>query len=83
MKSVLITGASTGIGQACALHLDRLGHRVYAGVRHEKAAQELRELASDRLVPLLLDVTDQDQIDDAAARIGHGLAGVVNNAGVR
>jgi NAD(P)-dependent dehydrogenase (short-subunit alcohol dehydrogenase family) len=85
VKSVLITGASTGIGRTCALHLDRLGHRVYAGVRTEDRAQELRELASDRLVPLVLDVTDQAQVDEAAERIGKddaGLYGVVNNAGV-
>ncbi len=85
MKSVLITGASTGIGRACALRLDRLGHRVYAGVRTEQHAQQLREIASGRLVPLLLDVTDQAQIADVAARIsadGDELAGLVNNAGI-
>lgn len=84
MKSVLVTGASTGIGRACALRLDGVGHRVYAGVRTQEHAEQLSELGSDRLVPLLLDVTDQAQIDDAAARIGQdgdGLAGVVNNAG--
>jgi NADP-dependent 3-hydroxy acid dehydrogenase YdfG len=42
VRSVLVTGASTGIGQACALYLDRLGHRVYAGVRREQHARELR-----------------------------------------
>lgn len=85
VKSVLVTGASTGIGQACALRIDRLGHRVYAGVRTQEHAQRLRELASGRLVPLRLDVTDQAQIDDAASRIGQegdNLAGVVNNAGI-
>lgn len=87
VKSVLVTGASTGIGRACALRLDCLGHRVYAGVRTQEHAQQLRELGSDRLVPVTLDVTDQAQVDDAAARIGQsvggdGLAGVVNNAGV-
>src|SRR5215469_8745133 len=85
VKSVLVTGASTGIGRACALRLDRLGHRVYAGVRTQEHAKQLSELGSDRLVPLLLDVTNQAQIEDAAARIGQdgdGLAGVVNNAGI-
>jgi NAD(P)-dependent dehydrogenase (short-subunit alcohol dehydrogenase family) len=46
VRSVLVTGASTGIGQACALYLDRLGHRVYAGVRREQHARELRQRGS-------------------------------------
>jgi|HubBroStandDraft_1064217.scaffolds.fasta_scaffold10543_3 NAD(P)-dependent dehydrogenase (short-subunit alcohol dehydrogenase family) len=85
VKSILVTGTSTGIGRECALRLDRLGHRVYAGVRTREQARELSALGSGRLVPVLLDVTDQVQIQDAVARIGHdggGLAGVVNNAGI-
>ena len=85
MKSVLVTGASTGIGQACALHLDRLGHRVYAGVRKEADAQGLRERGSDRIVPVLVDVTDQAKVDAVAKQIGGdagGLDGLVNNAGI-
>jgi NAD(P)-dependent dehydrogenase (short-subunit alcohol dehydrogenase family) len=84
VKSVLVTGASTGIGRACALRLDRLGHRVYAGVRTQEHAKQLRELGSDRLVPLVLDVTDHEQIEQAATRISAdgGLAGLVNNAGI-
>ena len=85
MKSVLVTGASTGIGQACALHLDRLGHRVYAGVRKEVQAQELRGRGSGRITPVILDVTDQAQVDAVAAQIaadGGRLDGIVNNAGI-
>jgi NAD(P)-dependent dehydrogenase (short-subunit alcohol dehydrogenase family) len=85
VKSVLVTGASTGIGEACALRLDRLGHRVYAGVRSEEHAHGLRQRGSDRIVPVFLDVTDQGQIDAAAKQIADGggrLDGVVNNAGV-
>ena len=62
MKSVLITGASTGIGRATALHLDAAGWRVFAGVRKEEDAASLREAGSERLVPLMLDVTDAAQI---------------------
>jgi NAD(P)-dependent dehydrogenase (short-subunit alcohol dehydrogenase family) len=85
VKSVLVTGASTGIGEACALRLDRLGHRVYAGVRSEEHAHGLRQRGSDRIVPVFLDVTDQAQVAAVAKQIGDGggsLDGVVNNAGV-
>ena len=85
MKSVLVTGASTGIGEACALRLDQLGHRVYAGVRGEEQGHELRQRGSDRIVPVLMDVTDQAQIDTVAKQIadhGGSLDGVVNNAGI-
>lgn len=87
MRSVLITGASTGIGRATALHLDAAGWRVFAGVRRDEDALSLREAGSDRLVPLTLDVTDPGQIAAAAERIGDetddgGLDGLVNNAGV-
>lgn len=87
MRSVLITGASTGIGRATALHLDAAGWRAFAGVRREEDAASLREAGSERLVPLLLDVTDSAQIAAAAERIGEevgeaGLDGLVNNAGI-
>jgi NAD(P)-dependent dehydrogenase (short-subunit alcohol dehydrogenase family) len=85
VKSVLVTGASTGIGEACALRLDRLGHRVFAGVRSENHAERLRGRASERLVPAFLDVTNQEQIDAVAKQIadaGGSLDGVVNNAGI-
>jgi NAD(P)-dependent dehydrogenase (short-subunit alcohol dehydrogenase family) len=85
VKTVLVTGASSGIGEACAVHLDRLGHRVYAGVRKEEHAQALRDIGSHRMVPVFLDVTDQAQIHAAAKQIAGeaaGLDGVVNNAGI-
>ncbi len=86
MRSVLITGASTGIGRATALHLDGRGWRVFAGVRREEDAEALRAAGSERLEPLLLDVTDAGQIAAAAERVaadgGAGLDGLVNNAGV-
>jgi NAD(P)-dependent dehydrogenase (short-subunit alcohol dehydrogenase family) len=84
---VVITGASTGIGAACALYLDQLGWRVFAGVRKQADGNSLQQQASDRLTPLLLDVTDTAAIaaaaDTVAAAVGPaGLAGLVNNAGV-
>jgi NAD(P)-dependent dehydrogenase (short-subunit alcohol dehydrogenase family) len=87
MRSVLITGASTGIGRASALRLDAAGWRVFAGVRREDDAASLREAGSERLSPLILDVTDAAQIaagaDTIAAELGEGgLDGLVNNAGI-
>jgi NAD(P)-dependent dehydrogenase (short-subunit alcohol dehydrogenase family) len=86
MANALITGASTGIGEACALHLDRLGHRVFAGVRRTVDGERLAAQTSGRLVPVMLDVTDPEQIAAAAVTIdeavgGEGLHGLVNNAG--
>jgi NAD(P)-dependent dehydrogenase (short-subunit alcohol dehydrogenase family) len=87
MKSVLITGASTGIGRASALRLARAGWQVFAGVRREEDAESLRAAASPNLVPLMLDVTDAAQISAAAEQISTavgeaGLDGLVNNAGI-
>ena len=87
LKSVVITGASSGIGRACALHMDRLGWQVFAGVRKESDEISLRAEGSDRLIPLMLDVTDARSIQDAREVVrsmqgGAGLSGLVNNAGL-
>ncbi len=86
MRTVLITGASTGIGRAAALRLDGAGWRVFAGVRRKEDAEALRTAGSERLAPLILDVTDAGQIAAAAERIDADadgrLDGLVNNAGV-
>ncbi len=86
-RAFIITGASTGIGRACALHLDRRGARVFAGVRREADADALRAAGSERLEPILLDVTDPEQIAAAVALVteqlgGLPLSGLVNNAGI-
>jgi NAD(P)-dependent dehydrogenase (short-subunit alcohol dehydrogenase family) len=86
-KSILITGASTGIGEACARSFDDAGARVFAGVRKEADADALRQGQSDRLRPVILDVTRADQIEAVVEQIDgvvgeQGLDGVVNNAGV-
>jgi NAD(P)-dependent dehydrogenase (short-subunit alcohol dehydrogenase family) len=87
LRSVVITGASTGIGAASALALDRAGWRVFAGVRRAEDGAALRQQASDRLVPLELDVADAASIAAATATVGAalgeaGLDGLVNNAGI-
>jgi NAD(P)-dependent dehydrogenase (short-subunit alcohol dehydrogenase family) len=83
----LVTGASTGIGKACALHLDDLGYRVYAGVRRESDRRALLQEASSRLQAVILDVCDavsvSSAIEQIKAGVGQaGLAGLVNNAGI-
>jgi NAD(P)-dependent dehydrogenase (short-subunit alcohol dehydrogenase family) len=56
--SVVITGASTGIGKACALHMTRLGWRVFAGVRRAADGAALQDAAPGALTPVRLEVTD-------------------------
>ncbi|WP_263992024.1 SDR family NAD(P)-dependent oxidoreductase [Mycobacterium bourgelatii] len=91
-KNVLITGASTGLGRAAALHLRSLGFRVFAGVRSESSAAELSQVpVADPLIgeiiPLLLDVTEAASIDRAGTVVkgacgDTGLWALVNNAGI-
>ncbi len=87
VKSVLITGSSTGIGHACAVSLHDRGIRVFAGVRRPEDGERLIAETSAALIPVMLDVTDAaaiaaaaDQIADVTA--GNGLDGLVNNAGI-
>lgn len=85
--AVVITGASTGIGMACALHLDRLGFRVFAGIRKENDGNALIQGSEGRITPLHLEVTDSAAAfaaaDHVAKAVGNaGLAGLVNNAGI-
>ena len=85
MKSFVVTGSSTGIGEACALHLAKLGHRVFACVRKDADAENLRRKHAN-LTPLLLDVRDTAAVREAAAVVARscpdGLQGLVNNAGI-
>jgi NAD(P)-dependent dehydrogenase (short-subunit alcohol dehydrogenase family) len=85
--AVLVTGASSGMGKACALRLAAGGFTVFAAVRKEADAQGLRNSGSPRLVPIILDVTKEKTISEAFRTIrdavaAAGLAGLVNNAGV-
>jgi NAD(P)-dependent dehydrogenase (short-subunit alcohol dehydrogenase family) len=87
MRSVVITGASGGIGRACALRLARNGFRVFAGYRNDADAASLTAEATGRLEPLPIDVTDAAQVATAASSVeeavgAHGLWGLVNNAGI-
>jgi NAD(P)-dependent dehydrogenase (short-subunit alcohol dehydrogenase family) len=84
---VLISGASTGIGRACALDLANRGVRVFAGVRQLPAGEALRAEAAGTIVPIVLDVTSADGIAAAIDAVAHEngartLSGLVNNAGI-
>jgi NAD(P)-dependent dehydrogenase (short-subunit alcohol dehydrogenase family) len=80
--TVVITGASTGIGRVTALHLARSGFDVLAGVRREEDGAAVRS-EDGRIDPVIVDVTDAQQVAGLAARVGGGpLAGLVNNAGI-
>src|SRR4051794_39238540 len=81
---VLVTGSSSGIGEACARHLAAQGFNVFAGVRKQEDGERV---AGDRIEPLIIDVTDDASVADAAESIrsavgNSGLAGLVNNAGI-
>jgi NAD(P)-dependent dehydrogenase (short-subunit alcohol dehydrogenase family) len=85
-RTVLVTGASKGIGRACALDLHRRGFRVYAGVRRSDDGEALRAASDGGIMPVPLDLTDTAQVA-AAGRLmteatgDSGLWGLVNNAG--
>lgn len=79
-RAVLVTGASTGIGEAAALRLKRGGWDVYAGARSD---EDLERLRAAGMHPLRLDVTDEASVAAARAEVGdRALHGLVNNAGV-
>ena len=85
--AIFITGASKGIGEACALHFARRGYLTLAGVRLAEDGARLQEEAGENLIPLQVDVTRPEQIRAAVERITEevgeaGLVGLVNNAGV-
>lgn len=85
-KSVLVTGASSGIGKATALFLDKHGYKVYAGVRKITDGEKIKSESSNLLTPIILDVTDINLIEDAYKKINaeseHNFFGIVNNAGI-
>lgn len=87
MKSVVITGVSTGIGRATATVLAGQGFHIFGSVRKAQDAQPLQVALGERFTPLLFDVTDEAAVYAAAKTVreklgGQTLAGLVNNAGI-
>ena len=87
MKSIVVTGVSTGIGHAAAKVLIEKGFHVFGSVRKQADADKLRQEFGASFTPLVFDVTDEAAIRAAAAEVrtalkGETLAGLVNNAGI-
>lgn len=85
--SVVVTGASTGIGAACALDFAGRGMTVFAGVRDPLAGEALAAKGGPSLIPITLDVTDEMSIVRSVKAVQSvlgegGLGGLVNNAGI-
>jgi NAD(P)-dependent dehydrogenase (short-subunit alcohol dehydrogenase family) len=86
-RYVLVTGASTGIGAACAVGCAQRGMTVFAGMRNLQAGELLKSRVGASLIPVQLDVTDEASIEKAADLVRRtvgeaGLGGLVNNAGI-
>jgi NAD(P)-dependent dehydrogenase (short-subunit alcohol dehydrogenase family) len=83
--ALVVTGASSGIGEACARRLAGLGFQVFAGVRKAEDGERLQAQIPG-VTPLRIDVTEADSIAAAAKAVseatGGRLAGLVNNAGI-
>ncbi|HET6425757.1 MAG TPA: SDR family NAD(P)-dependent oxidoreductase, partial [Planctomycetaceae bacterium] len=87
MKSVVVTGVSTGIGRAATIMLVRQGFRVFGTVRKVEDAADLQAECGDAFTPVVCNVRDDASVREAAKTVeahlaGQTLWGLVNNAGV-
>lgn len=87
MKSVVVTGVSSGIGRGATKVLAENGIHVFGTVRKQEDADALKKEFGDCVTPLILDVTDEAALRQAAAGVreklgGETLFGLVNNAGI-
>jgi NADP-dependent 3-hydroxy acid dehydrogenase YdfG len=84
-KTILITGASSGIGRATAVQLAEAGHTVFAAARRVDRLAELAREVSGTVIPVELDVCDPDSVRKAVETVAEtdpdGLDVLVNNAG--
>ena len=86
-KTVVVTGASSGIGRSSVARMIDAGWRVFAAVRTSKDADELKSEFGPELTPVIMDVTDRPSVMAAAGQVtsqlhGQGLDGLVNVAGI-
>ncbi len=86
-KTILVTGASSGIGWATSLELADQGWRVFAAVRKEADAKKLRDASSNKVTTVLMDIVDYESVKKGAREIetmlgGAGLDALFNNAGI-
>jgi len=87
MKSVVVTGASTGIGWGCVKVLIASGFRVFGSVRKQTDADRLSQEFGNSFTPLIFDVTDESAVAAGAKQVetalgAETLSGLVNNAGI-
>ena len=87
MKSIVVTGVSTGIGWGTTKVLIQNGFRVFGSVRKTQDAERLSKEFGANFIPLIFDVTDEPAVQAAARQVreqlnGEALFGLVNNAGI-
>jgi NAD(P)-dependent dehydrogenase (short-subunit alcohol dehydrogenase family) len=86
-KTILVTGASSGIGWATSMELAEKGWRVFAAVRKDEDAKKLRDASSGKITPIIMDIVDYESVKRGAQEIekalgGDGLDALFNNAGI-
>jgi NAD(P)-dependent dehydrogenase (short-subunit alcohol dehydrogenase family) len=86
-KTILVTGASSGIGWATSLELVEKGWRVFAAVRKDEDAKKLRDASSNTIIPVIMDIADYESVKKVASQIekilgSAGLDVLFNNAGI-
>ena len=87
MKSILVTGSSSGIGAAICEHFSQIGWKVFGSVRNQNDGDKLINICGENFIPLIFDVTDINAIKEASNIVENllginGLDCLVNNAGI-
>ena len=87
MKSIVITGTSTGIGHACSKHFIEQGYKVFGSVRNNNDAERISNELGNNFIPLIFDVTDETAVKESVKVVENHigdqkLSGLINNAGL-